>query len=399
MTQKLYYEDLYMKSFDAEVVSQEERDGKVAAMLDRTAFYPGGGGQPCDLGTLGGMEVEDVFEEDGNIYHVIPEKLPEGTVRGEIDWDRRFELMQQHLGQHLLSAVFVRDFGLNTAGLRMDRDTLYIDLDGFADEQQVAAAERAANDAIYENIPVEVLYPSPEEIAKNSKRPIPETDEEIRIIKIGDLDYIPCCGLQNRYTGEVGVIKILDSVKQKKGSRIHFLCGRPALRKIIAICGDYSAIEAELDCPDGEAAERVAKQHREVKSLKKKNKSLLKRLAAEDAAEIAKGAEEVNGISVIAKVLEDVTQDEMKILYSELTKQEGTAVLLGGETPDGAFLMFGCNKKEKRVDVREAFNAALPMIEGKGGGGPSYAQGFGPGAAALADAVKKAGEILKAGLE
>ena len=208
MTNKLYYDALYQASFEANIVSQEERHGKIWVVLDRTLFYPGGGGQPCDLGILGGIEVEDVFEQNGIIYHVVGQPLSAGSVRGQIDWDRRFELMQQHLGQHILSAIFVRDYSLNTVGLRLERDSLSIDLDGYVNDDKIASAEAAANEIIYQNIPVEVLLPTLEKIRRNSKRPIPETSDSIRIIKIGDLDYTPCCGLQNMATGEVGIIKV-----------------------------------------------------------------------------------------------------------------------------------------------------------------------------------------------
>ncbi|MEE3362456.1 MAG: DHHA1 domain-containing protein [Anaerovoracaceae bacterium] len=394
MTVRAYYDDLYQTSFDAEIISQEEHDGKIAAMLDRTLFYPGGGGQPCDLGTLGGLEVESVYEEDGNIYHVIPGKLPEGTVRGEIDWDRRFELMQQHLGQHILSAVFVRDHSLDTAGLRMDRDSLYIDLSGFVDEEEAAAAEAAANEVIYQNVPVEVLYPTMEEIKRNSKRPIPETSEEIRIVRIGDLDYIPCCGLQNRSTGEVGIVKLLSVGKHKHGSRIHFLCGRPAFRHICEVCSSFAGVQSMLDCSESDVLQRVGKLHEDLDEAKKENKSMLKRIAAAEAGSLISEAPVKSGVAVVSHVLEDTTKKGMKMLYEQLTKEKGVAAVLGGVTPDGAMLVFGCRKGEKRVDVREAFNAALPMIEGKGGGGPSYAQGFGQNTGGLRAAVEKAAEII-----
>lgn len=395
MTVKAYYDDLYQTSFDAEVLSQEEHDGKFAVLLDRTLFYPGGGGQPCDLGTLGGLEVEKVYEEDGNIYHVVPEKLPEGTVHGEIDRDRRFELMQQHLGQHILSAVFVRDYSLDTVGLRMDRDTLYIDLSGYVDEKKAHDAEAAANDAIYQDIPVEVLFPSMEEIKRNSKRPIPETSEEIRIVKIGDLDYIPCCGLQNKSTGEVGIIKVLSVDKHKSGSRIHFLCGRPAFRKISEIYSNFYDVQKLLNCPDGEVASRVRKLHDDLEESKKEKKAMLERIVAAESGRLLSEAPVISDISVVSHVLENTSKQEMKMLYEQLTKEKGVAVLLGGVTPDGAMLMFGCRKGDKRIDVREAFNTALPMIEGKGGGGPSYAQGFGPEVKEVSGAVEKAAEIVK----
>lgn len=204
MTQKLYYDALYQKEFDADIVRQDIRNGKACVVLDKTLFYPGGGGQPCDLGILNDHPVEDVSEQNGEIVHVLGEPLPGGKVHGEIDWQRRFELMQQHLGQHILSAVFVRDYGLNTIALRLEQDALYIDLDGYVKEEKAALAETAANEIIYENIPVDVLFPDMEEIRRNSKRAIPHTDEAIRIVKIGELDYANFTSIRNRQNHRSG---------------------------------------------------------------------------------------------------------------------------------------------------------------------------------------------------
>lgn len=394
MAKKLYYEIPYQRVFDAYVLNQEKRNGKYHIILDQTAFYPGGGGQPCDLGTLNGITVEDVYEQGNEIVHVIDKSLPEGIVHGEIDWVRRFELMQQHLGQHILSAVFVQNYGLNTIGLRMDRDFLYIDLDGYVSEEQVTLAEATANEIIYENLPVDILFPDYEEICRNSKRAIPQTEEAIRIVKIGELDYTPCCGLQNSYTCEVGIIKIQRIDKNQSGSRIYFLCGRPALRWINSICANTMHIMTELNCSEIELVERVLKLQNDVQKLKERQKSILSRLAASEASELLAKASNVGEIAVVKHIMQDTTQDEMKQIYAILTEQKGVVVLLGCKTTAGAFLMFGCNKGEKRIDVQEAFKQAITVIDGKGGGGASYAQGFGKDNTQLSEAIDAAANLI-----
>lgn len=394
MAKKLYYEIPYQRVFDAYVLNQEKRNGKYHIILDQTAFYPGGGGQPCDLGTLNGITVEDVYEQGNEIVHVIDKNLTEGIVHGEIDWVRRFELMQQHLGQHILSAVFVQNYGLNTIGLRMDRDFLYIDLDGYVSEEQVTLAEATANEIIYENLPVDIIFPDYEEIRRNSKRAIPQTEEAIRIVKIGELDYTPCCGLQNSYTCEVGIIKIQRIDKHQSGSRIYFLCGRPALRWINSICANTMHIMTELNCSEIELVERVLKLQNDVQKLKEHQKSILSRLAASEASELLAKASNVGEIAVVKHIMHDTTQDEMKQIYAILTGQKGVVVLLGGKTTAGAFLMFGCNKGEKRIDVREAFKKAITVLDGKGGGGASYAQGFGKDNTRLSEAIDAAADLI-----
>lgn len=398
MTEKLYYERPYQREFDASVLRQEKRDGKYHVVLDQTVFYPHGGGQPCDLGTLNGIPVEDVYGQGEEIVHALAKPLPEGMVHGEIDWNRRFELMQQHLGQHILSAILVRNYGLNTVGLQLERDHLSIDLDGYISDKKIALAEAAANEIIYQNIPVEVLFPTLEEIKRHSKRPIPETSDRIRIVKIGDLDYTPCCGLQNKASGEVGIIKVQNHSTHKSGTRIHFLCGRPAMRWMAELCKSHVQMQRVLACTEQNIVERVCKQHQELQEYKARNASLLKRLAAADAKQLIAAAPILSDVSIVSHVLLDTSLEEMKMLYAELTKDKGVVALLGGATPDGAYLMFGCHKAEKKMDVREAFKRALAIIEGKGGGGASYAQGFGVNSSKLQMAIHSANEALKAGM-
>lgn len=398
MTQKLFYENLYMTEFDATVIETEEKDGKTHILLDRTAFYPGGGGQPCDTGFLNGHPVEAAYEKNGDIFHVVDGVFSDAEIHGSIDWTRRFELMQMHLGQHILSAIFVRDYELNTIALRLEQNSSYIDLDGYANAEKIACAEFSANEAIYQNIPVEVLFPDMDEIRRNSKRAIPETDEPIRIIKIGDLDYTPCCGLQNKATGEVGLVKVLRVEKHKTGTRIHFLCGRPALRWINSICVNAMHIMNELNCSESELAERVLKLRNDVQQLKEHQKSLLSRLATSEASELLAKASHFGEIAVVKHIMQDTTQDEMKQIYAILTEQKGVVALLGGKTTAGVFLMFGCNKGEKRIDVREAFKNAIAMIGGKGGGGASYAQGVGQDDTQLSKAINAAADIINSAL-
>lgn len=223
----------------------------------------------------------------------------------------------------------------------------------------------------------------------------PQTDKDIRIVKIGDLDYTPCCGLQNKNTGEVGIIKIQRIDTHKNGSRIHFLCGYPALRWVCTLYGNAMHLMQELNCGETELTERVMRQRGEILELKDQRQTLLNRLAASEASDLLRNAPRTGDIAVVRRILPDTTQEEMKQLFILLTGQKGIAVLLGGRTYAGAFLMFGCNKAEKRIDVRPAFQDAIAKIGGKGGGGPCYAQGFGLDTEQLSTAVETAKEIIE----
>ncbi|MBQ9564745.1 MAG: hypothetical protein IJU98_04080 [Synergistaceae bacterium] len=405
MTRKLYYEDLYQTEFDAAVLSQQERpqreepaEGGVRVTLDATLFYPGGGGQPCDLGTLGGRNVLDVVEEGDVVVHVLDGPLPEGEARvhGVIDWDRRFELMQQHLGQHLLAAVLHNRFDLHTNRMRIEGENVSMDFDGVhVEEGTVREAEAEANDVIYKNIPVKILYPNFEEVQLHARKLPPKTSEPIRIVKVGDVDYVPCCGLHVRNTGEVGIIKVTALENHKGGTRVHLRCGRPAYRWLEVVCHEARQIQLELTCAPDRMFERVLFLKEEIRDLKARNEALLNRAAAGLAEELKGRAERVGDYSLVAHIMKDAGQDDIKRLFRALTEHPGVVALLGSVNAEGVSLAFGCNRGDKKIDVRGAFQKAISMVGGKGGGAPFQAMGQGHDAGQIQAALDAAGEVLR----
>lgn len=207
---KLYYEDQYIKEFKGEIIEVKEIDGKFHVLLDQTAFFPGGGGQMGDLGLIDGIKVLDVYEEEGKVYHVLekePKKLK--NLQCELDWERRFDGMQQHLGQHLLSGCFYDLFGANTCGFHLGKEISTVDIVGFLDEKTIRESEKEANRLIFENLEVKSYAPSKKELKKvKTRRALPKTDEEIRIVEIVGLDLNACCGVHPRNTRDLQVIKI-----------------------------------------------------------------------------------------------------------------------------------------------------------------------------------------------
>ena len=231
MTHKTYYDDLYLRELDAEIISQTEHDGKYYIILDQTIFYPSGGGQPCDLGFIDDVEVIDVHEKGDDIIHVLSAPIKNKRVHCVLNWDRRFELMQQHLGEHLFAGCIYSLHDIHTARMRIEGDNVSIDTDIPADMNKILEAEALANEAIYKNIPVEIIYPDMEEVKANARKLPPENAiEPIRIVKVEGVDYVPCCGLHVKSTGEVGLIKITSVENHKGGSRIYMRCGRAAYR-------------------------------------------------------------------------------------------------------------------------------------------------------------------------
>lgn len=227
---KLYYQDCHLDRFVARVVSCEQAEKGYAVTLSQTAFYPEGGGQACDLGTLGEARVLDVREQGEEVVHLCDKPLtPDTTVEGVIDWERRFDLMQQHTGEHIVSGVIHRLFGHDNSGFHVGADVVTVDFDGPIPPEALSQIEAEANRAVWQNLKLRCWYPSPEElptVGYRTKRPLPWP---VRIVEIPGVDKCACCGVQVGFTGEVGLIKLFSCVKFHQGVRIEMACGGRAL--------------------------------------------------------------------------------------------------------------------------------------------------------------------------
>lgn len=393
MAEKLYYNDVYLSEFKANILNIIEKEGNFHIVLDRTAFYPESGGQPSDKGTIDDVEVVHVYEENGEVYHVS-KRRPEKDVKVscKIDWNRRFDLMQQHLGQHILSAVLVNSYQANTIGLRFGNDTAQIDLDKFIKSRDLEIVEEIANDVIYKNIKVEILYPDIKEVELYTKRKVPVTDEKIRIVKIEGIDYTPCCGTHTSATGEVGIIKVLKCERVKTGSRIIFACGKRALNFFREKCNKIDNICSELKVGEVNLEEKVPKMRKELENLKQDTKSLMNRLIESDVENYLKSASVICGYNVIASVFSNMKPEYVRELSLKLLENEKTVVLFGIKVGNNAQLLFGSNKKVKEIDVSDIFKQSIGIIKGKGGGSKNYAQGIGPAVEMIEDAIEHACE-------
>lgn len=230
--EKLFYEDTYIKEFQAQVVScQPGKKAMYEVVLDQTAFYPEGGGQPSDTGVLGGVKVLEVHEKDGRVVHYVDGPLEVGAVvKGELDWERRYSNMQHHSGEHLFSGLIHHHFGYDNVGFHMGQDEVTIDFNGPLTPEQVEEVEREANALIYDNVPVEITYPTAEELQKIDYRSKKELTGQVRIVEIPGGDVCACCGTHVRTTGEIGIIKITGLMNYKGGVRMSLLCGSRALK-------------------------------------------------------------------------------------------------------------------------------------------------------------------------
>ena len=235
-TQKLYYEDCHLAEFTARVVSCEKTEKGYPVILDRTAFYPEGGGQPCDLGTINGIPVLDVQEQGEGVVHFCAEALEVGqTVTGTVDYVRRFDLMQQHSGEHMVSGLIHKKYGWHNVGFHLGADVITIDFDGIIPAEDLPGIEAAANEAIWKTTPLHIWYPSEEELPTvpyRSKRALPWP---VRVVEFPGVDICACCGVHVATTGEIGLVKLLSCVKFHQGVRIEMACGGRALALLSAV--------------------------------------------------------------------------------------------------------------------------------------------------------------------
>jgi len=268
-TRKLYYEDGFCREFTARVTgcSQTARGWQVT--LDATAFYPEGGGQGCDTGYLDGVQVLAVSEENAQILHLCDGPLAVGQiVTGRLDWEGRFDRMQQHTGEHMVSGLVCSRYGCHNVGFHMGADVIQIDFDALIPASDLPKLEAAANEAIWQDLPVECFVPSPEELPGvfyRSKRPLPWP---VRIVRVAGVDSCACCGVHTATTGQVGLIKLLSCVKFHQGVRIELVCGKRAYDYVRRVCDQNREISQELSAKPLETAEAVRRLNKQLSQEK-----------------------------------------------------------------------------------------------------------------------------------
>jgi len=370
MTERLYLQDPYLTRFTARIVSIADMDGRSAAVLDRSAFYPEGGGQPADRGTLGGAAVLDVQEREGAVLHVLDRPLQPGDVEGIVDWQRRFDHMQQHHGQHLLSAAFERMLGAPTTSFHLGERTCTIDLDcsiSRLDAASLRAAESAANESVWRNLPVVARDFAADERARLPLRKEPVKGD--RVVLVEGIDASPCGGTHPSRTGEVGAIAVLQAQKWGAGkARVEFVCGARVVR-LVDEQGRWVAGAAEaLKCAQPEIAEAARRIAAEALARRKAVESLEKEVARLQAAELV-----ARGSPVVAKV---ERSSLMRAVAAAVAERGATALIAAVE--DGrAHLCFARPRGATGPGMNELLRDALQLLSGKGGGNADFAQGSG----------------------
>lgn len=382
MTEAIFDRDPRELSFKARVLSCEERrtaagESRFAVVLDRTAFFPEQGGQKADRGTLGGAKLLDAEINEGVIVHILDAPLEAGSeVEGEVDWSRRFDFMQQHTGEHILSGLANRLYGAENVGFHLSEREVQLDFSVQLSEAELEALEHAANQAIFRDIPVKAYYPNAEELAALNYRQKKELTGAIRIVELEGVDCCACCAPHVARSSEVGILKILSAMNYKGGTRLYIACGMRAVQDYAARIREAQQLSKQLSAPQGELSAAVVRLQEKAMAAEQRAAEtalalilLRAEAAARDKAQTHEPPKaEEDGLCLILPPLpESALQRAVKPLKELFS---GVVALFSGDDESGyAFLMFGDS-----VDWKP-FLAELRTRGGKGGGGKDRVQG------------------------
>ena len=375
MTERLYYADAYLQEFDGTVTRVEQRDGRAAVFLDRTAFYPTSGGPPFDVGSLNSAKVVDVVDDDHDIAHIVEGELAVGaTVHGAIDWARRFDHMQQHTGQHVLSAAIDRLFGARTVSFHLGAEASTIDLSRELTAQELVRGEAEANRVVWENRPVAVRYASAEEAAAMPLRKESVREGTLRLIDVEHFDLSACGGTHVSKTGGIGVIAIGAVERFKGGQRVEFFCGGRALTKFRAMRDVLAGSVRVLSVLPEALPQAIEKLQAETKDRQKAIASLQQDLARFRAAELVSSGIHTPKGSLVASIV-DGDANTLKSLASAITANPGTiALLVSAGRPA---LVVVARSQDGTIAANQVIAGLTAKFGGRGGGKPDLAQAGG----------------------
>ncbi|RKQ18943.1 alanyl-tRNA editing protein [Ureibacillus endophyticus] len=375
MRNLLFYQDVMIKEFTAQVLKTGVDGNRPYVVLSNTAFYPTGGGQPHDTGLINDIRVIDVEKVDDEIRHYTEKECNfTGEVRGYLDWERRFDHMQQHCGQHILTAAFVELFDIATVSFHLGSELVTIDLNTeHITDDQLALAEKRANEIILENRPIEIKWVSKDELSQYNLRKEVSVDEDIRLVIIPDYDYNGCGGTHPTSTGQVSSIKIMGTEKMKKITRVSFVCGNRVLNQLAMRKTVLSDVSKQLSVPEENAADALRKVLLSAKATEKALSEAQDTLLQYEAKELLESGE--NGI--ITAIFENRTvQTLQKLGRSIISLQDNAIALLVAQNED-KIQFIAARGSNIEISMKNVSSEVLPLINGKGGGNDAFVQGGG----------------------
>ncbi len=364
--ERLYEANSFLTSFDAVVESCVQGKKGYDIILNQTAFYPEGGGQPYDTGTLGGVRVLEVHNRDGRVVHTCDGPLEAGSaVSGEIDWERRFDLMQQHSGEHIVSGMAHAKWGCDNVGFHLGSDVVTIDLNVLLTPEQLQELEADANRYLWEDHPIEIAYPSPQELEIIDYRSKKELTGQVRIVTFPGADCCACCGTHVRSSGQVGLVKLLSMEKFREGVRIQLVCGGRALGYFSALQGQNAQVSHLLSAKVFETGAAVERLMEETAALKA-------RCAAMEDAAFARLAEEHRGKGDVLLFEEGLSPDSLRRLCDAVLHTcAGRCACFSGTEETGYKYAIG----QLDGQLRELTKQLNQALHGRGGGKPDFVQG------------------------
>lgn len=367
MTEKLFYQDSHMRNFRAVVESCEKEGEEYEAVLNRTAFFPEGGGQYADTGVIDKVPVVDVKEREGVIFHRVKRPLAVGKqVEGFIDWEERFSKMQQHSGEHIVSGLVHSHFGYDNVGFHMGRDAITMDFNGILTKAQLKEIEKEANEAVVKNLEIQVLYPSKEELSQIAYRSKIEVEGQVRIVVVPGYDTCACCAPHVKRTGEIGLIKLTGLQNYKGGVRVSMLCGFRALADYEEKAESVKRLSVMLSAKENEVAEEVQRLKEELTAQKGKLARLEGKLLEQKVGELEKNQK------LVVLFESDLAGNAPRELVNRiLCKGTEIAAVFAGTPADGYRYVVG----SKTLDVRPFAKRLNERFQGRGGGKPEMVQG------------------------
>ncbi len=390
-TRRLYHDDSYQVEFTARIIEKGKREQKPAVILDQTCFYPESGGQPQDRGWIDGVEVVKVFEEDGRVIHLLEKDIQAESIKGKIDWEIRFDHMQQHSGQHILSQSFHELLAAETLAFHLGEATSTLEMDlRKVSEEDLARVETRANEIIYQDREVKIHSLPEDKIGTLPLRRPPKKKGLIRVVEVSDFDYSACGGTHVRRTGEVGLIKILRWERIRDNLRFDFICGRRAFLDYLLKNRILRELSNRLTVHEQEVPSSIEKLFSDLKSQKSLIRKMRERIARYEAREIIEGAKG----KILKKIFAEKTHEEVRSLALNIIRQGDFVILFGLKGEERGHLILACSEKLS-IDMRELVPLVSPLINGKGGGRSSLVELAGERAESIAQALEKAQQFIE----
>jgi alanyl-tRNA synthetase len=391
VTVRLYFDDPNLADFEAKVVRRENREGRPVLVLDRTAFYPESGGQPADRGAINGVKVVDVQEDGADILHFVEKDIPGETVHGRVDWPLRFDRMQQHSGQHILSQAFIEVLNAETRSFHLGDEVSTLEI-GLAkvDDADLERVERRANAVVFEDREVKTYFMPEERISEVPLRRPPKKEGTIRVVEISGFDYSACGGTHVRRTGEVGLIKVTRWEKIRGNVRFDFLCGGRALADYGVKNRSIRQVSGLFSVSDKDAPASVEKTLADLKAQKKTARALQEALAKYEARDIIAA----DPGPLVRRVFEDKTPDEVKLLALSIVRQASRLVLFAAKAKPQSHIIIA-RSDDLSIDLRQLAPVVTAIVNGRGGGGASLVEIVTEDTSKLDEALLKTEEFVR----